>query len=556
MTDISLIHDEAWQEAKRRAKVIRPLVSSGKPYSQEIVRRAAEQLGLSERQIYELIRRFRLSNGSLSALVPSGSSGGRGKSRIGKNREELLHNLIADVYLTVQRLTAASFIREIRHRCQQEGIRPPSDSTIRRRLKTLSSEERKKRGEQVSQNIPVTGKTPNALYPLDRVQIDHTKADIILVDPKERQPIGRPWLTVAIDVFSRCIAGIHLSLEAPSVTSVGLCLLHAVFDKSGWLAERGISRPWPIEGKPKLISVDNGREFHSAAFERGCEQHGIEIHWRPPGQPHFGGIIERVMGSLMKLVHELPGTTFSNPTERGEYDSDAMACLTLEELEHWLAVAITGVYHQRPHGGLAGETPLSRYKAGMQALEATGQLQPVIKNPRAFLIDFLPMVWRRLQRSGITIDHITYFSPALSPWISRRDTIDRLLIRRDPRDISRIYLFDPESKGYLEIPYRDLSRPAISLWEHRMAIRNLREQRREEIDETALFQAVAEMRSIEKQAVTSTRAARRNRVRRDMSIASVQPDTSASRILPPTQDTVLSDTSSIPLKPFDEIEAW
>lgn len=256
MTDISLINDKAWQEAKRRAEVIRPLVSGNKPCSQELVRGAAEQLGLSVRQVYELIRRFRLGDGSLSTLVPSGRNGRRGGSRIGKNREELLHNLIADVYLTAQRLTAASLIREVQHRCQVAGIKPPSANTIRRRLNALSSEERKKRREQVSQNNPITGKTPIALYPLERVQIDHTKVDIILVDPTDRQPIGRPWLTVAIDVFSRCIAGIHLSLEAPSVTSVGLCLVHAAFDKSGWLAERDISRAWPVEGKPKLISVD------------------------------------------------------------------------------------------------------------------------------------------------------------------------------------------------------------------------------------------------------------------------------------------------------------
>jgi hypothetical protein len=70
MTDISLINNTAWQEAKRRAEVIRPLVSGDKPCSQELVRGAAEQLSLSVRQVYELIRRFRLSDGSLSALVP------------------------------------------------------------------------------------------------------------------------------------------------------------------------------------------------------------------------------------------------------------------------------------------------------------------------------------------------------------------------------------------------------------------------------------------------------------------------------------------------------
>jgi putative transposase len=254
----------------------------------------------------------------------------------------MLRTVIDEVYLTPQRLTPEAMIREMRRRCQLADINSPSASTIRRRLKALTLEEQSKRGETSSRQHPVSGSTPAAHHPLDTLQMDHTKVDVILVDPVERKPMGRPWLTIAIDIFSRCIAGMHLSLEAPSAISVGLCLVHVASDKTPWLAERGISAEWAIQGKPRCLSVDNGPEFHSAAFERGCEQHDIAIYWRPPGKPHFGGIVERVIGTVMTLVHELPGTTFSNPAKRGRYDSDRTACLTLEELEHWMAVAITG----------------------------------------------------------------------------------------------------------------------------------------------------------------------------------------------------------------------
>lgn len=324
MTDISTFSDEVWQEAKRRAEIIRPLAAQ-EHCPRPLARAAAQDLGLSERQVYTLIKRCRAGDGALGALVPAVSSGGRGSTRISQDREDLIRDLIYSMYLSPQRLSPAVFIREVRRRCQLSGVKPPSPCTIRRRLNGLSPEERQRRGEWVTPIAPVSGRTPIPRFPLDAVQIDHTKVDIILVDPIDRWPIGRPWLTLAIDLHSRCIAGMLLSLEAPSVTSVGLCLVHVATDKAGWLAERGIKAEWPVVGKPRLISVDNGAEFHSAAFERGCEQHGIAIHWRLPGQPHFGGIIERVTGSLMKLVHELPGTTFSNPTERHGYDSDGAA---------------------------------------------------------------------------------------------------------------------------------------------------------------------------------------------------------------------------------------
>ena len=104
-----------------------------------------------------------------------------------------------------------------------------------------------------------------------------------------------------------------VTLEAPSATSVGLCLAHMVTDKRAWLERLGVEAAWPMSGKPPRLYVDNAAEFHSEALRRGCEQHGIGLPYRPKGRPHYGGIVERVIGTMMQLVHELPGTTFSNP---------------------------------------------------------------------------------------------------------------------------------------------------------------------------------------------------------------------------------------------------
>ena len=95
---------------------------------------------------------------------------------------------------------------------------------------------------------------------------------------------------------------------------------------------------------------------------------------------------------------------------------------------------------------------------------------------KAFLIDFLPIERRTLQRHGFMLDHITYYSNALSPMIANRKKYGPFIIRRDPRDISHIYILDPESHSYLEIPYRMLSRPTVTLWEHRQALNFLREK--------------------------------------------------------------------------------
>jgi putative transposase len=123
------------------------------------------------------------------------------------------------------------------------------------------------------------------------------------------------------------------------VLSVGLCLTHMATNKRAWLERLGVAVDWPMSGKPVELHLDNAAEFKSEALRRGREQHGVQLRRRPPGLPHYGGIVERVIGTMLEAVHELPGTVFSNPRQSGEYDTDARAVLTLQELERWLALA-------------------------------------------------------------------------------------------------------------------------------------------------------------------------------------------------------------------------
>src|SRR5258705_124681 len=117
---------------------------------------------------------------------------------------------------------------------------------------------------------------------------------------------------------TRMIAGFHVSLWSPSALSVCLALTHAVLEKTSWLADRELQTlEWPISGLPQVLHLDNAREFHSEALVRGCQEYGIRLDHRPVGRPHFGGHIERLIGTMMGAVHLLPGTTFSDVKQKG-----------------------------------------------------------------------------------------------------------------------------------------------------------------------------------------------------------------------------------------------
>ena len=187
--------------------------------------------------------------------------------------EAIIEDHLMRYYFRRERPSLARVVSEIRSACGEQGFQQPTRRTVQRRLDAMDAREvmKAREGAQAARQrfAPVTGQNA-AKWPLDVVQIDHTPADIILVDSFERKPIGRPWVTLAIDITSRMVTGYHVSFESPSRLSVALCLAHAVAPKAELLADLECAVPWPAQGKPRSIHVDNGRDFRSQAFQSAC----------------------------------------------------------------------------------------------------------------------------------------------------------------------------------------------------------------------------------------------------------------------------------------------
>src|SRR3546814_17881268 len=62
-----------------------------------------------------------------------------------------------------------------------------------------------------------------AANPLDRVEIDHTPLDVFArSDEPLCDYVGRHWLTVESDVYPRCVLGLYIGYEPPSILWVAL----------------------------------------------------------------------------------------------------------------------------------------------------------------------------------------------------------------------------------------------------------------------------------------------------------------------------------------------
>ena len=311
-------------EAKRRLEIIRPLIQC-EHRSEEDVQQAAARHGVGQASIYRWIRAY-TARRLLTDLAPRR----RGRvmpQRLAEDIEAVIVAVIKALFLTKQKASAEEVVVEVHRRCRTAKLPRPSAGTIRRRLRAIDPKTKllKREGRKAAHDRygAVKESFPGADGPLAVVQIDHTLLDIIVLDEELRLPIGRPWLTLAIDVWSRMVFGYHLSLDAPSSFAVGLCLCHGMLDKAPELQRRGVKGAWPVCGKPAMVHSDNGKDFRSALIQDTLDQYDIRAEFRPPLTPHYGGHIERLAGTLGRKVHALPGATFASPNQRGEYNAEA-----------------------------------------------------------------------------------------------------------------------------------------------------------------------------------------------------------------------------------------
>lgn len=533
--DLAEIADADWQEAERRMAIIRPLVDQPVFGRSEVDARAKEA-GVDTATVYRWLQRYR-GTGSPLGLIPQKRGWKSGKTRIPAFAEAVVDEVIRDFYLTPQRPSPQKTVVEVMRRCQQRGIEAPSPSTVRARIARVPERDRLRgrgyREKAKNKFMPTAGKFPNADFPLAVAQIDHTPADIILVDDVHRKPIGRPWITLAMDVYSRMVVGYYLSFDAPSETSVAMCVAQAILPKEEWLLAHHVDAEWPVWGVPKTIHVDNGSDFRSGTFRESCLAYGINLEFRPVKQPRYGGHIERVIGSVLTEIHTLPGTTFSSIKDKEGYDPEKNAALTKSEFEAWLVKLICKVYHERLHTGI-GMSPRKKWEIG---IFGSGDTQGVglasrPSDGRSVLLDFLPSFRRTVQTFGVTIEGRTYYAEALRPWINAEDPGDHtkkrtFIFRRDPRDISSVWFRDPTLNQYFQIPFADQSLPSMSVWEYDQVKARLRKEGADSVNDAQVLRTITELRDQVDDSKERTKKARRQAQRRVEHEKKVSPATPA-----------------------------
>lgn len=495
---------------------------------------------------YRWVRAYRNAQGDIRALIPHHAKCGR-KANHSDPAVVELWDYGTKQYLQRERKSIKLAFKAMEAYAYQQNLAPhcPSYSTFYRRIKTLDRREVAKRregGRNAERAFELSeSEFPHADFPLQSVQIDHTPIDVLVVDDEQRLVTERPYLTVAIDCYTRCILGYYLTLNEPSRLSIAMAMISCVEDKGETLekirdqfpsldatvmeAVKG-SRWREVYGLPFTLHMDNGADFQSDDVRLFGARYKIHLHYRAVKKPQHGAYVERFLGTLNNRLHALPGTTFSNAQEKKDYPAEKQASFTIKELEARVLAEIL-LYHEDYHSQLCS-API---KMWVDSFARGGGEAAVSRNlsqvdPEYFHLDVLPSEMRSVQKSGVKVSGLGYADPRIQKWVGEREPGQRkaprrFLIRYDPRDLRAIFFYDPEERGYIPLKCNDRfvqvyfqSNP-LSLWQWEAVKRAARKNYRQSpLDFEKKKRALVEIQqSMDTEAAARTKSARIKRAR-------------------------------------------
>jgi putative transposase len=519
--DLAILNEGRFENGKAMFRnLVGPLLQLAGRRTTAEVKRLAELAGVSRTTAYRKLEVYQ-KTGTVASLMPYEKTGGRGKSRLHPKVYGMTLKVCNQQLDTANGTTLGNVMYHLR--CAFDDKRNglgelslPHENTVGKILRRLEDE--KKTGRMPRRKRHLKRGTVNANWPGSTCQMDHGYLDILILDPIYREEIGRPWITLLIDCCTRMVMGFYLSLDFPSAASAGMCVANAICMKDAYLKEIGLpDAVWPWWGTFNLLHVDNAKEFRGNTLKRGCDQHDLKLHWRPVANPTYGGHIERMMGTVAGEMKLIPGTTFSNYKEKGDYESAKEAAMTLEELERYLVTWFLEAYHQREHSEL-GMSPLQKLEQmrrfGSDEYPACGDPDPV-KDEQRLRYDFMPFEERTVQTDGVRLNHIYYRHDVLRPFVKRKDPATKktqtFIFRKDPRNIKFLHFWNPDTNRYHGISYRNTSGPAMSIHEHRAIVKALRARKVRQINEDHIFDTWKKLRQQIEQAKATTGLTRKQK---------------------------------------------
>lgn len=283
--------------------------------------------------------------------------------------------------------------------------KPPSLRSIQRRVGTYDPIRvcLAREGPHAARRMAkAAGMSMEADALLDVVLADGQLLDVLIIptDAEDRPWAAtglRPYITILLDWKTRYPISMLVTFAPYSTCTVLEALRNGVV--------RDGEEP---KGLMRRLLVDNGSDYISDGLKYAAAELGFEVEWAGPKQPDTKAPVERFIKTLTRYIHSLPGTVFSSPTDRGDYESEKLACITMQQLLEYIE-QFKQIYVKRPNCG-TGRAPLRLWQ------ELAAKNPPITFEPNEVEHATRVPQPRQVTDGRVRVDNLFWFSHALKTW--------------------------------------------------------------------------------------------------------------------------------------------
>lgn len=410
------------------------------PYLEGEKIKETDSLEVTTRTVRNWIRSYKQAEQIYGAgylgLIPCIRHSGNRTQRLSKETIAEMDTVISDSE-TVTNQSKKILYGKLISICDKKGIIAPSQKSFYRMINSKSQYQRtrKTQGSRIAYKseefyFELDMTTPrHGDRPFEVAHIDHTEVDLETVHSITGKRLGKFWLTIMLDAFSRRVLAFFITYNKPSYVSDMMVIRECV---------RRFNR------LPQIIVTDNGSDFKSVYFQQLLACFGITHKFRPPHKSRFGSVGERYFGTLMtQLIHNLRGNTKIMKNARQVTKSvnpKNFATWTLPHIFELLTAYFYELYDTNEHSSL-GESPREVFE---RSIAHTGMRRVrYISYDEDFIIMTLPSVKRNGGTSmidslrGVRVNYFYYYSSEFNNYIDKT----RVPVRFDPWNIGIVYCY-------------------------------------------------------------------------------------------------------------------
>lgn len=398
--------------------------------------------------------------------------------------QDIIDRVINDVYLTEERISLSETLRQLETAIKEHNnnsntdLPIPSYSTLKREINKIPPYELKKKREgarKANEEFRVTKYHQPPKRVLQRAEADHTTLDYFLLDDQTLLPLGRPYITVILDKFSRAPLGVCISFYEGSYLTVAKALKSALLPKI-YLKEQfpNLKNSFPYFGRMQELTVDNAREFWSDDLKIACLDLDIHINYARVKKGWEKGSIENYFRRQnAKFIENIKGKTFSSIFKKEEYDPAKQALMTFNEFLSIFYKWLVDIYPYEEirisNGGI-----IVPHKAWVSSIN---DVPREIYSKESLDIILGKTVERKLKVGGVQIDYIKYDSKELSEYRARYQNNEDVLVKYDPEDMGCIFVLNKVSGEYFSVPAIDIEyADGLTYWQHKVIRRYTKEK--------------------------------------------------------------------------------